>query len=82
MITKFRERWEKLKESAKRKRDAKAAAQPQRVLLDGLDVILLIRSRGDMYGGGLGLELGFGLRSRLGECFGGRPHQVCHVTVL
>ena len=27
MISKFRERWEKLKESAKRKRDAKAAAQ-------------------------------------------------------
>lgn len=26
MITKFRERWEKLKESAKRKKDAKAAA--------------------------------------------------------
>lgn len=26
MIAKFRERWEKLKESAKRKKDAKAAA--------------------------------------------------------
>lgn len=29
MITKFRERWEKLKESAKRKRDAKAAAHSE-----------------------------------------------------
>ena len=29
MITKFRERWEKLKESAKRKRDAKAAVQAE-----------------------------------------------------
>jgi hypothetical protein len=28
MITKFRERWEKLKESAKRKKDAKAALEP------------------------------------------------------
>lgn len=27
MIAKFRERWEKLKESAKRKKDAKAAAE-------------------------------------------------------
>lgn len=27
MITKFRERWEKLKESAKRKKEAKAAAE-------------------------------------------------------
>jgi hypothetical protein len=27
MITKFRERWDKLKESAKRKKDAKAAAE-------------------------------------------------------
>jgi len=29
MISKFRERWDKLKESAKRKRDAKAAADVQ-----------------------------------------------------
>lgn len=27
MITKFRERWEKLKESAKRKKEAKVAAE-------------------------------------------------------
>jgi hypothetical protein len=27
MITKFRERWDKLKESAKRKKDAKASAE-------------------------------------------------------
>jgi hypothetical protein len=27
MITKFRERWDRLKESAKRKKDAKAAAE-------------------------------------------------------
>lgn len=27
MIARFRERWEKLKESAKRKKDAKAAAE-------------------------------------------------------
>jgi hypothetical protein len=27
MITKFRERWDKLKDSAKRKKDAKAAAE-------------------------------------------------------
>lgn len=29
MIAKFRERWDKLKESAKRKRDAKAAVDSQ-----------------------------------------------------
>lgn len=29
MIAKFRERWEKLKDSAKRKRSAKAAAQAE-----------------------------------------------------
>jgi hypothetical protein len=29
MIAKFRERWDKLKESAKRKREAKAAAESQ-----------------------------------------------------
>jgi hypothetical protein len=29
MIAKFRERWDKLKESARRKREAKAAAEAQ-----------------------------------------------------
>lgn len=33
MIAKFRERWDKLKESAKRKREAKAQAeQPERIV--------------------------------------------------
>lgn len=32
MISKFRERWEKLKESAKRKRSAKAAAHAEESL--------------------------------------------------
>ena len=32
MIAKFRERWEKLKESAKRKKEAKAAAETTNVV--------------------------------------------------
>lgn len=35
MITRFRERWGKLKESAKRKKDAKAAAQTPKMGLGG-----------------------------------------------
>ncbi|KAK7693243.1 hypothetical protein QCA50_002809 [Cerrena zonata] len=37
MITKFRERWEKLKESAKRKKQARAAAETTSVMNDRID---------------------------------------------
>ena len=37
MIVKFRERWEKLKESAKRKKQAKAAAEATNVVADRID---------------------------------------------
>ncbi|KAI0685481.1 hypothetical protein BC835DRAFT_1408815 [Cytidiella melzeri] len=37
MIVKFRERWEKLKESAKRKKEAKAAAETTSVVNDRID---------------------------------------------
>ena len=37
MIVKFRERWEKLKESAKKKKEAKAAAETTSVVNDRID---------------------------------------------
>lgn len=37
MIVRFRERWEKLKESAKRKKEAKAAADATNVVGDRID---------------------------------------------
>lgn len=37
MIAKFRERWEKLKESAKRKKQARAAAEMTSVVNDRID---------------------------------------------
>lgn len=37
MIAKFRERWEKLKESAKRKKQAKAAAEATNVVGDRIE---------------------------------------------
>lgn len=37
MIVRFRERWEKLKESAKRKKEAKAAAEQTNVMSDRIE---------------------------------------------
>lgn len=37
MIVKFRERWEKLKESAKKKKEAKAAAETTSVVNDRIE---------------------------------------------
>ena len=41
-------------------------AEPQAFFLYFFNIISCVRGRGDIYGGGFGLEAGFGLAARLG----------------
>ena len=61
--------------------DLDVFAQPQCVLLDRLDVVLVIGCRCDIDCGSLGLKIGFGLRSGLVEGLGRGSDQFVDIGI-